>query len=827
MNKVLIVTNEIYPLDRGGIARLAYNFARDNRRRGAPAQLHFLLPASCRPKARHVEAEFQGLATIHFCSESLRPLGPLGRLIQQFGPRDSIDFHMVESLRYLAGILDAQRELGLEFDVLEFPDFNGWGAAAIAAKRSGLALANALIAIRLHSCFGLIVDHEPFMHEPSDWLAAVYDLERQALLGADLVVGHLASTATLNGEHFALGKEWTKKVRIEMPPITLTEIETQAVEVPEGADESGSDSRDFLFSSRLQGFKRPDLFIRAAVHFLDHYDDARSVFRIAAYGWDRDYIDWLKRLVPARWRRQIVFLDDVPARRRAQLMRESILVIPSDFESLCLLAYEGRQLGLKLILNRRCRAFGSEQQFWREGTDCLFFDGDFISLAETMRKALDWEPAAPRPLPVAAPYWETPAASLRAHECAAVEPLSVSYVLYGTADLEILGQRIGELQLSFGLSEIHVLVACEAFDAAEVAAAAWQVRGVTVHMTGWNEPTPSEVEATVRKLDSGAVAFLPIGMDVEQGFWAMAAERLALWPEAAIFTSHVAHDDPDDARRFTLNCGQAPTVALLTDRVAHRASVFRRDVLLEFGLREQAGERWHEDLCMRLIAARRSVIVAPALLARSRGKRRQSRIPSLRFFATHRDEAGRRLGAAYRQGSAGTPYIDSIETIDHAAWIARHEPTKPPAADQHDPAKLHFRNVVLKNRSTGEDGSSAELEIALEGVSVGSVSIDWMAFKILRYTGEAQLEFRDSGNARRYFREWPPPTSDKWGSVAVWSSNPLPHPHRVFFERAGDHDSQRLKLLLQHLPGIVRLLPLPERERAQWQRVAKALQSPG
>jgi hypothetical protein len=48
----------------------------------------------------------------------------------------------------------------------------------------------------------------------------------------------------------------------------------------------------------------------------------------------------------------------------------------------------------------------------------------------------------------------------------------------------------------------------------------------------------------------------------------------------------------------------------------------------------------------------------------------------------------------------------------------------------------------------------------------------------------------------------------------------------MFFEKAGHHDSQRLKLLLENLPEIVRSLPLTERDRAQWLRVARALQRP-
>jgi len=276
-----------------------------------------------------------------------------------------------------------------------------------------------------------------------------------------------------------------------------------------------------------------------------------------------------------------------------------------------------------------------------------------------------------------------------------------------------------------------------------------------------------------------------------------------------------------------LNYGYAPTVAQLSDRIAHRASVFRREVLLEFGLREEAGERWHEDICMRLVAAGRQIIVVPALLASQRGRRRQSRIPSSKFFSTHRDEAGRRFGVPYRQGSAAAAYIDSVESVDHATWVARHEERRVDRVsfEQQEAVLLQINNVVLKNSSVGEDGNYAELEIALEGIQIGRIPVEWLAFKLIRYMGDAQLEFRDGGNAGRFFRDWPPPTSDNWGPLAVWSVGST-NPNTVFFANAGQHDSQRLELLLNSLPEILRSLALSERERAQWLRVARTLQRP-
>src|ERR1700720_2786281 len=304
---ICIVSNEIYPIDKGGIGRLMYNFAIANARSGVATDLHFLLGPKLAASAAAIESAYAGLATIHICSGAPDSLGSLGEAIRALDPSDSLDELMIESLRYYAGLLDAQRRHGREFDYVEFPDFGGWGAASLAAKRAGLDFSNTRFAIRLHSTFSLIAHYEPFMHQPSPWMAAKCDLERQCLRDADLVVAHLESTARTNAEWFRLPSGWMNKVRLELPPVLLSPAEQSAL-AESCADESRrATPRDFLFSSRLQPFKGPDIYIRAAVRFLDDLPGAENLFRISSYGWDEQYIDWLIRLVPLRGRGRGVF----------------------------------------------------------------------------------------------------------------------------------------------------------------------------------------------------------------------------------------------------------------------------------------------------------------------------------------------------------------------------------------------------------------------------------------------------------------------------------------------------------------------------------------
>ena len=136
---------------------------------------------------------------------------------------------------------------------------------------------------------------------------------------------------------------------------------------------------------------------------------------------------------------------------------------------------------------------------------------------------------------------------------------------------------------------------------------------------------------------------------------------------------------------------------------------------------------------------------------------------------------------------------------------------------------LRFEGLELKSTSADASGQYSEIEIVLRGFGIGRLSATFLGFKLSQYRGKPQLEFRDAGNAGQVFAAWPPSTSDKWGPVAVWSAGSESHPHGAFFERAPGPDIRKLQLLIENLPAIIVLLPLPVEDRAAWIEVAKSL----
>src|SRR3954453_8839318 len=171
---ICFVTNELYPLGPGGIGRMLYNFAKHNEDIGLPADIHFLVPQallSLRPDARDLlDSAFERIATIHVCPDLRSTPTPIAQLLAraQEHPWTS-EWLFGNSYHYYLGLRTAEEARGAPFDIIEFPDFGGWGVASVEAKRAGLAFPDTLITARIHSTQGLLYSVERFAHDPGHW----------------------------------------------------------------------------------------------------------------------------------------------------------------------------------------------------------------------------------------------------------------------------------------------------------------------------------------------------------------------------------------------------------------------------------------------------------------------------------------------------------------------------------------------------------------------------------------------------------------------------------------------------------------------------------
>lgn len=621
--RVCFVTNELYPLGPGGIGRMLYNFSRHNEMMGSPAELHYLVDPKLVADAgarQRLEEAVADRATIHVAPKVSDIPHPFARsLLRAARQHWTLENLLEVSYGYYIGLLEAERAIGGAFDIIEFPDLGGWGLAIVEAKRAGLAFGETLLSARLHSSRGMIIRAEKF-EMASTWNGMVLDAERHLLTHADLVVGHIGALIDENAEHYQLMERWEDRSHLEFPPIMLEEYEAPARLEEDGQGEDA----DFIFSSRLQWFKRPDIFVRAAIAFLERHPGYRGVFRIVSYGWDTDYIDWIKALVPPSMRGRIEFTLDATPEQRAKLIGTSIVVIPSDYESLCLFAFEVSQLGRKVILNGSCKAFG-ENPRWQAGENCLMFDGSVNDLVTVMEQAIDWQPTTGVAVAPDRPYWLDPSL-ISATPADPGEPLraSVSVICMGSEIHSELEDQIAKavfiekaLDLESGRDELIFLLPRGRYDPQGAYAQRIMKRGWRLEFASGLEECPEMLRARLTGLERDCVLLWPAGFDLHPDYIECGLVAMARNLQVSIFGGHLEVTDPVTGALDTLRGygGEMPSLAVASGRIAPPISILRRSFLERGEFDPRAGNLWYEDFMRRAALDDESILIPPIIAA--------------------------------------------------------------------------------------------------------------------------------------------------------------------------------------------------------------------
>jgi glycosyltransferase involved in cell wall biosynthesis len=153
---------------------------------------------------------------------------------------------------------------------IEFFDYCGVAYYTLAAKLAGIDFQSTIISIRLHTSLELI-DRE----QPSN----IHNLERYIMFGMEHQALRLAETILYPSKH---------NLRQAYSPFyeswfgQLTESHPAIVTYPK-KHETLKDADGILFLGRLFGIKGIDIFVDAAVYYLDNPDNPRRSFIIAGY----------------------------------------------------------------------------------------------------------------------------------------------------------------------------------------------------------------------------------------------------------------------------------------------------------------------------------------------------------------------------------------------------------------------------------------------------------------------------------------------------------------------------------------------------------------
>lgn len=387
--RICFVTRELHPFTAGGIGRIIYNLIRAET--DASVEFHVLAPDACPLASADVEAYFCGRVKFHVT----RPPSPGVSPVDEDGVYPSraaiTDSHWHADSLELMLTLKALERQGTRFDHIEFPDYQGWAFCTIQEKALGLAFQNTELVVRLHSTDGMLMHYE--RRRISGSLVGMYEVERRSLRDADRIIAHLPSIARANADWYGFDEAWMRKVDVRFPPVTVEE--TPRPSTPKV-------TRDLAFVTKLQEIKRPDVFIRAAATLMRARPDWSGRAILSCHVVRAEYLEQLRALVPADLCSRFHFNN--PALDRATLMQEAIVVVPSAWESLNLAAYEAAGQGAVLVLNGQCLAFGDDSPF-RDGENCLKYDGTVEGLVGAMERALAAPPLSPVRFEVAAPYW--------------------------------------------------------------------------------------------------------------------------------------------------------------------------------------------------------------------------------------------------------------------------------------------------------------------------------------------------------------------------------------------------------------------------------------
>jgi hypothetical protein len=601
---------ELSPFTAGGIGRVVHNVLKsmslEDRRRS------HVLALDCKIDAAVFEATFPGakLTLIHISDEGGRHL-PSGHQ-PPHRAFASTPWHWKSSV-----VFRALRSLAaaVEIEYVEFQDWAGLGFCTIQEKKISGFLEDATLAVRLHSTHAVLAHHEAYAVHGSD--LALIDIERKTLRDCDLVVAQLAAVGEQTRQLFGfLPGEWDPRVIVHAPPILLDGGIVRTETIPPDA------RMPILFGSKIQRIKRPDLFVRAAAAFCRHAPEYVGDVMIAAHAFDEDYCAIISRLIPPDMSGRIRFSPAVSGLTRETLVAGSTFVVPSDFESFCLAAYEASLLGARVILNARNPAFGDGTP-WVHGVNCFKFDGDVRSLQATLELNFTSEqPLSPVILPSDPWPWTVSPPRFGRHERIG-RPLVSIVIPFFNLGSYVLSTLTSALEQTYDNIEIIVVDDCS-FDeqSTEVLEYLDEIKNDKLKIVRASGNLGLSGARNLGLSLSSGEYIAPLDADdlVDRRFIEIAVRALERNREFDVFVTPAAYFSDDsqivlpgeeaDFPDYAVFVGEALISGVRNNRYSTATALLRTDVLLQYGYNESLRSYEDWNLYLRLAQDGRRFLVS-------------------------------------------------------------------------------------------------------------------------------------------------------------------------------------------------------------------------
>lgn len=598
--KVCLVLEELYPFTAGGIARLAYNLIVDSNRRGANVEFHIAWAGSRTLTTEEVQGALGPRTFVHRVElqGGDTPVIQEGKLFPPRWAYSNADFQ-AQSLRLMLALERLSAEVG-SFDVIEFPDFRGWGYCSMQEKRLRGLFRDTVLAVRVHATASAIEHFEGVSWDSYDH--GRLEIERKALLDADVVVGHLDEVVDIHQHFYGFDADWRRRALTELPPAVIVDEPTAPVlptwEAP------------IVFATKIQRFKRPDLFVRGVVHFLETTPEYRGTAVVACHNFTPEYGGQIRALVPQHLESRFKWISPSEGRERL-LAPGNIWVIASDYEALNLTAYEANAAGATVLLNGTAAAFGEGSPFV-DGVNCFKFAGTPEALARTLARAFVEKLREPVRLKTAIPYWERATSSAPGTRPVREDARPrITVVVDAQAGGEALRRTLKSVTaeapapLEIVLAQGgHVSAADERALWASSMEQALQPHRVRIVATA-NSSLASFRNEAVANASGDYVCFVGRDATLARGFVQRALEALERNPEYGWVVPSVGFS-ADAARAWTGGCddyetfvGDAPSLGLTRNRLSGHTFVTRKSVLGTRPFRDVPGLDPVWDLALR------------------------------------------------------------------------------------------------------------------------------------------------------------------------------------------------------------------------------------
>ena len=367
------MTNEYYPVNAGGIGMLVEQAVAELSADAAIDVTVILIGDDGFAEgvrqygaAHYPNVQFVGMQDM---LNALAPTQPL--------PEWAFTFH-----NYYVSYLVAEYLLVVSesqpFDVIEFPDYKGFGYVTLKHRRLRGKFLQTHFVVRIHGVTSIWNQIDGVDIHSRERLQ-LYQMERYSLTESD--------SWTLPSQ--ALADQYAEKLGVSYHRLNIVTPIFKKLADPGVYWQGRSESpvKRIVFYGKQQHVKGLDLFVQAAVSILETSNPDSPEYEFLIIGQDTPsqwgvkgtYGDGIRKLIPEVYRERFHFLGRIDMATLPEVVKGcECAVIPSRMETFCLAAHELNWLGIPLVLNR-IPAF---IEYFEDEESCLYFNGNPGELSE-------------------------------------------------------------------------------------------------------------------------------------------------------------------------------------------------------------------------------------------------------------------------------------------------------------------------------------------------------------------------------------------------------------------------------------------------------------